>query len=267
MNKKHLPLYLLISCIVTIILFSIVAVAVPYFIKNMDMPTEYEKNTAWGRIFFINDKISYVPIDSIKYLSYQDKELFKNQGQIYAADITTLFTDYKARKITVLSDLYDRYSLQIWYHNGSVQFLDNLTYKKGKWVGNIASNDSIKVSQKINLGRVEGSGYSIGERIIDISGTYQNGFLILTACILIICFILHISIGTDKEWSMWAVLGLLGGTIGLLVRNLLYNDSSISETYIIEAIIALFCICEFGVICTLLSLIMTSKTENKDNDR
>lgn len=266
MNKKQLPLYLLIGCIIPIILFATVVFAVPCFIRNMDMPTEYDKDTAWGRIFFMNDKISYLPIDSIKYLGNQSKEYFKNQGLQYAADITSLFADFNARKITVVSDLGEHYALQIWNNNGSVYYLNSLTYyKRGQWIGYITSNDSIQSSQKINLGRVDGSGYSTKERIIDVSGTYLNGFLILTICILAICFIIYVSSNHfDGNWLIWVII------LGILLVNLphdllydIYGSISISETYMIETIIVLFCICEFGIICTLLSFSMTSKTPTK----
>lgn len=265
MNKKQLPLYLLVGCIIPIILFTTVAVAIPYFIKNMDIPTEYDEDTAWGRIFFTNDKISYVPIDSIEYFGNQSKEDFKNQGLKYAADITSLFPDYKARKMTVLSDLGENYAFHIWYDNRSVHYLTGLTYKRGQWIGYISSNDSIQSSQIINLGRVEGNSYSTKEQIIDVSGTYLNGLLILTICILVVCFILYVGNHLNNKWLMWITLVLSGGSIGLLIGNL-YGGVRISEAYMIETVIALFCICVFEVVCTLLSFYITLNAPNKYND-
>lgn len=263
MNKKQLSLYLLIGCIIPIILFTIVAVAIPYFIKNMDIPTEYDEDTAWGRIFFMNDKISYVPIDSISYLSFQDKELFRKQGQVYGADITRLFTDFNARKITVLSDLHDTYSLQIWYHNGSVHFLNGLTYKRGQWIGNITSNDSIHAPQKINLGRVDGNGYSTKERIIDVSRTYLNGFLILTICILMVCLTLYTLNRVENKWGIWITLGLLGASCGELIYAIF--QSIMQNKYLIETIIALFCVSEFSLISTISLIMQRQNNERKNN--
>ncbi len=232
-----------IGLVFPIILYVIVAIAIPYFIKVGDMATEYDENTSWQTIFRSNDQIKFEPIDSISYFGPQTKDEYKACEMDYAADITDLFPDYKAKKITLISDLNFKHQIQIWANNGSIYYVQPKANKHNKWIGIVQTSDSTNVGNVV-LGRIIGT-TNINQRPLDISGTYLNVYLILTICILLICFIIQLHLKTN-EIAAFALIVLLANTVGLLAYSLWNKCSPISQSYMIESIIALFCFSELG---------------------
>lgn len=261
MNKKSVRIYLFIGLIFPIILYVIAAIAIPYFIKVGDMAIEYDENTSWTTLLRSNDQIKFEPIDSIPYFGTQTKDEYKSRQMDYAADITHLFPDYKAKRITLISDLVFKHQLHIWANNGSTYWVQPKANKHNKWIGVVQTSDSTNVGS-IVLGRIIGI-TNINQQPLDISGTYLNVYLILTICILLICFIIQLHLNTNRiaELTLW---GLLSITVGFLAYSLWNKCCPISHSYMIESIIALFCFSELGVFYTLLTALLHDRQKKGD---
>lgn len=256
MNKKSVRIYLSIGLIFPIILYVIAAIAVPYFIKVGDMAIEYDENTSWTTLLRSNDQIKFEPIDSIPYFGSQTKDEYKSRQMDYAADITHLFPDYKAKRITLISDLVFKHQLLICANNGSIYWVQPKAKKQNKWIGVVQTSDSTNVGN-IVLGRIIGI-TNMNQQPLDISGTYLNVYLILTICILLICYIIQLHLNPNRIAAL--TLGcLLSITVGILANSLWYERCPISYSYIIESIIALFCCSELGVSCTLLTALLFNR--------
>lgn len=261
MDKKSASIYLSIGLIFPIILYVIAAIAIPYFIKVGDIATEYDENTSWQTLFRSNDQIKFEPIDSISYFGSQTKDEYKSSQMGYAADVTHLFPDYNAKKITLISDLYFKHQLQIWADNGSIYYVQPKANKHNKWIGIVQTSDSTNVGS-IVLGRIIGT-TNINQRPLDISGTYLNVYLILTTCILFICFTVQLHLNTDKIYGLILCV-LLSITVGFLAFCLWNKYSPISQSYMIESVIALFCFSELGVFCTFATALLPNRQKKDD---
>lgn len=254
--KTKISLNLFLWALMPIILFSLVAIAVPYFIGTADLKTNYDKNTDWVTTILTNN-IKFQTVDSVS-MPYTYTRM-----NIYCS-IKNLFPDTNCKDVILYHTRNkDKYILTLYTNSDMPIAMDSLYYDNGEWIGFNMQN-----GKEIRLGKMVGSP-NLNETIVDISGTYINVYTILTLGILLICLVFLLC-----EWYIpngfgvflfWILLSFIGGCIGLLIDS--FRGVRVASPYLPEIIALLFIVSEISVVFMAFNQLYAKSKHEMDDEK
>lgn len=240
--------------LVPLILFSLMAVAVPYFNGNVDVKTDSDKRTDWV-IALLNSNIKMQKADSISLpLRYG---VLLHQGSV-----KHLFPDLQCKELELSHSSNEHRIFLMLYTKSNVPIIvDSLYYNNGEWIGLNMQN-----GKEVRLGKMVGTP-NLNEAIVDISGTYINAYAILTLGFVLIClgFLLWkwcIPNGLGM-FLLWTLLFFIAVCIILLIDS--FRGIHVASPYLPEIITTLFIASEISVVFTAFNQLY-AKTKHETND-
>lgn len=253
-NKTSFNMFL--WALMPIILFSLVAVAIPYFTEKTDSQITSDKDTDWITLILHNE-IEMHKADSVSLPLDYGKLL--HQGSV-----KHLFPDLKCKDLSLSHGNGKHEIFLIIYTNSSIPIIvDSLYYKNGEWIGFNMQN-----GKEVSLGKMIGSP-NLNETIMDVPATYINVYSILTLGIMLICLCLLL-----WEWLipndfgkflflLYLCFAIL--CIGLLIDN--FREIRIASPYMPETVITLFIISEMAVILTVFNSFYAKNQIESQNEQ
>lgn len=193
------------------------AIAIPmpkWYAEIVDVKTgPQNEKIAWGRVLLSSHDVVLQNVDSIPYFNTALRESL-NKSNVMGADITHLFPDYKARKLTLLeaSRLDDAMpTIAVWENNGSFFYAHVSRSKDGDFYMLVKDNGQEKA---INLGKFAGSLNLVSKHTIDLATTTLNVVAIVALLLSLLGYGIMLSSQTSK-WSVeadflyWIVFGAM----------------------------------------------------------
>lgn len=202
---------LLMWALLPIVCFAIAIPMPKWYAEIVDAKTgPQNEKIAWGRVLLSSPDVVLQNVDSIPYFNTALRESL-NKSNVMGADITHLFPDYKARKLTLLeaSRLDDAMpTIAVWENNGSFFYAYLSRSKDGDFYLLVKNNGQEKV---INLGKFIGRLNVVPKHTIDLASTTLNVVLIVS---LLLCLLgCGIMLGTNSsnltketDCFCWAVI-------------------------------------------------------------
>lgn len=189
---------LLMWALLPIVCFAIAIPMPKWYADIVDAKTGTQnEKIAWGRVVLNSPDIVLQSVDSISYFNTVLREGLK-KDHFMAADVTHLFPDYKAKKITLLnqSEIITESSptIAVWENNGSFFYANLNRSKDGDFYFVVNSNGQ---SKAINVGRFSGSLNLVPKHTIDLASTTLNVVAIVS---LLLCLLgCGIMLGTNSS--------------------------------------------------------------------
>lgn len=191
------------------------AVAIPmprWYADIVDAKTGTQnEKIAWGRVLLSSPDIVLQSVDSIPYFNAALRESLKKE-EVIAADITHLFPDYKAKKLTLLevSKMEDAMpTIAVWENNGSFFYSYVSRSKDGDFYLLVKNNGQEKA---INLGKFAGRLNLVQKHTIDLATTTLNVVAIVALLLSLLGYGIMLSSQISKrsaesDFLYWIVFG------------------------------------------------------------
>lgn len=238
--RTKISLNLFMWAIMPIILFTLVGVAIPYFIGETDVKTNPDKRTDWVTTLLTNN-IKFQTVGSVSMPhTYTRMNVY--------CPIKNLFPDTNCKDVILYHTRdNDKYILTLYTNSDMPIEMDSLYYDDGEWIGFNMQN-----GKEVRLGKMVGTP-NLNETIIDISGTYINAYTILTFGIVLICLGIIL-----WEWCipngfgmflLWTLLFFIAVCITLLIDSI--RGVRIASPYLPETVAILFIASEISVVFTV----------------
>lgn len=242
-DKSSLNIFM--WALMPLILFSLMAVAIPYFIGKVDVKTDSDKRTDWS-IALLNSDIKMQKADSISLpLGYG---VLLHQGSV-----KHLFPDLQCKELELSHSSNEHRIFLMLYTKSNVPIIvDSLYYDNGEWIGFNMQN-----GKEVRLGKMVGTP-NLNENIIDVPATYINAYILLTLGIILLCLLIRF-LNIYPHADTITILTLIFCFMVFSVF-VCYQGAFMPE-YFIEAITILFIISEFAVII-LPHFMISSKHSN-----
>lgn len=204
---------LLMWALLPIVCFAIAIPMPKWYADIVDAKTGTQnEKIAWGRVLLSSPDIVLQSVDSISYFNTVLREGLK-KDHFMAADVTHLFPDYKAKKITLLnqSEIITESSptIAVWENNGSFFYANLNRSKDGDFYFVVNSNGQ---SKAINVGRFTGSLNLVPKHTIDLATTTLNVVAIVALLLSLLGYGVMLSSQPSKrtaeaDFLYWIVFG------------------------------------------------------------
>lgn len=162
--------------------------------ENSVQSSENYETMAWGKIIASSPDIIFQDVDSLKYYGWQKKVMMKKDS-VMAADITHLFPESGARKVTIISKVSE---FEVLNYNRTLYNGKIARQKNGDFILKVVENNECKI---IPLGRFTGRLNLPPSHCIDKPKTTMNVLLIVTFlfCLLGFGFVLTSTKSTKDD--------------------------------------------------------------------
>lgn len=203
---------LLMWALLPIVCFAIAIPMPKWYADIVDAKTGTQnEKIAWGRVLLSSPDIVLQSVDSIPYFNTALRESL-NKSDVMGADITHLFPDYKARKLTILevSKLDDAMpTIAVWENNGSFFYAYVNRSKDGDFYLLVKNNGQEKA---INLGKFTGRLNLVPKHTIDLASTVLNVTAIVALLLSLLGYGIMLSSKisnrpSETDFLYWIVFG------------------------------------------------------------
>lgn len=204
---------LLMWALLPIVCFAIAIPMPKWYADIVSVKTgNQNEKIAWSRIVLNSPDVVFQNVDSISYFNQALREDFK-KNHFMAADVTHLFPDYKAKKITLLNqpELISESSpiVAVWENNGSFFYANLNRSNDGDFYFVVNSNGQ---SKAINVGKFAGSLSFVPKHTIDLATTTLNVVAIVALLLSLLGYGIMLSSQTSKrsaeaDFLYWIVFG------------------------------------------------------------
>ena len=247
------------------------ALAIPltnWIAKENDLKTSADyKNIAWEKVIVSSPDVVFQDPDSIKYWGWMTRVSAKKDS-FEAADITSLFPEFKVKKLTVINKIGDVDPFfEVWNYNGTFYYGYMVRQDNGDFA--LAAKEQIKGGgQLVPLGEFKGQMNDVFVHSIDKSSTMMDVVATVTLLLCLLgCGFVCLPQFDDEPYS-WLCWGPFSAAIIAFFPVFLWLSESsnwYSEWFIPEWITVAWLISEVGLLSGVIYRLYAPNLEPREN--